>query len=121
MREYEYERESNWFQLVAGESQALAGAMKLCRNSFVEIARDMKTRGPLYKLAGCGVEPRGGEAPPHPRRFPTNSNFHHSPHPHPVCTTLRPVSIPAYDLGILPKHLRPSQNTYRFSPLSQNT
>ena len=99
MREYEYERESNWFQLVAGEVPARRmREQSMSRRCVMEIPGDMKTRGPLYKLAVHGVEPRGGEAPPHPRRFPTNSNFHQSP-----------------------KHLRPSQNTYRFSPLSQNT
>jgi hypothetical protein len=42
-------------------------------------SRDMKTFGPLYNFAEHAVEPRGGEAPPHPHPFPTNSNFHHSP------------------------------------------
>jgi hypothetical protein len=81
-------------------------------------SRDMKTFGPLYNFAVHAVEPRGGEAPPHPHPFPTNSNFSHC---HPIFTNQLSLSIPAYDLGtppISPKTLTPLSKHLRLPPAS---
>jgi hypothetical protein len=85
-------------------------ALRCVESDVRRNSRDMKTFGPLYNSAVHAVEPRGGEAPPHPRPFPTNSNFHHSP-----------ISSPPIPYSQINSLCRFPHTTWELPPLPQNT